>query len=464
MELQWKHIAILWFGKEGKSSLRWLLQQWISAAYITVLDKKDVQGDIDLIVTEAADATETDSSSVQLIAWPAYLHWLDAYDVIFRAPGITTHMIEQETGTLSKKVKAALTSQTQVFFDIFAGKIIWITGTKGKSTTSTFLYEMLKAAGKDVVLAGNVGRPVLDQIDFSHPPEIVVYEMSSYMVEALHTFTCDIGILTTLIPVHIKEHGDYETYVAAKMKLLEHSAYGLVGYQAEEELHNLGKRNGLLSSLRETGGYLDIYGKHGTYTFEDGHFCEEGRKLFSDEGMQLLGMHNRYNLCAAVAVCEHFGVPFEILQQTLQEFKGLEHRLEYVGMYWGIKRYNDAIATSPLATQAAIESFGEELDTLFLGGIEGTYDFTGVVELLEKYHVHNLVLFPDTWERIKWLLDTAHYKIFETRSMADAVQRAAQVTEQGKVALLSCGSPSFSVWSGFEEKGRLFKEAVKEVA
>jgi len=110
-------------------------------------------------------------------------------------------------------------------------------------------------------LAGNVGRPVLDQIDFLNSPDIVVYEMSSYMVEAWHTFTCDIGILTTLIPVHIKEHGDYETYVAAKMKLLAHSAYGLVGYQAVEELHNLGKRDDVLGEVSKAGGQFALYGK-----------------------------------------------------------------------------------------------------------------------------------------------------------------------------------------------------------
>lgn len=117
--------------------------------------------------------------------------------------------------------------------------MIGVTGTKGKSTTSSFIYEMLKNADKNVVLAGNVGKPVLDQIDFAMPPEIVVYELSSFMVESLDDFVCDVGILTTLIPVHIKEHGDYERYVAAKIKLLQHSRHAFVGTQAREELERL---------------------------------------------------------------------------------------------------------------------------------------------------------------------------------------------------------------------------------
>jgi len=131
--------------------------------------------------------------------------------------------------------------------------------------------------------------------------------------------------------------------------------------------------------------------------FVDGYFQKNNtQNLCNDEGMQLLGVHNRYNLCAAVGVCDYLKISVSTFEETLRSFKGLEHRLEFVGVYGGVKRYNDAIATSPLATQAAMEAFGEELDTIFLGGIEGTYDFTDVVALIERYHVRNVVLFPDT--------------------------------------------------------------------
>lgn len=454
-----KKIAILWYAREGKSSLQWLLRRGVDPSAITVLDKKELTEDI---------LNELKGLGVQVIMGQSYLQELELYDVIFRTPGITTHIIETEIWPLSQQIRDAFTSQTQVFFDLFGGIVIGVTGTKGKSTTSSFIYEMLKKDGKNVVLAGNVWKPVLDQIDFDAPPEIVVYELSSFMVESLGDFGCDIGILTTLIPVHIKEHGDYERYVAAKIKLLQHSKHAFVGTQAREELERLWRwqemKEGLLAWTT-----IEEYGKSGTYVFVDGYFQKNNtQNLCTDEGMQLLGAHNRYNLCAALGICDYLNLPIIAFEEALRSFKGLEHRLEFVGVYGGVKRYNDAIATSPLATQAAMEAFGEELDTIFLGGIEWTYDFTDVIALIDRYHVRNVLLFPDTWARIKLLLETQQtssnntqkYNFFETRSMADAVHWAARVTAPGKVALLSCGSPSFSVWSWFEEKGRLFKEAV----
>jgi UDP-N-acetylmuramoylalanine--D-glutamate ligase len=151
----------------------------------------------------------------------------------------------------------------------------------------------------------------------------------------------------------------------------------------------------------------------------------------------------------------------------LQQFDGLEHRIELVGTYGWIIRYNDAIATTPQATMAAIESFGEQVDTLFYGGIEGEYDHSWVAELIVKYDIQNLVLFPDTWSTLKELLTTNYTlhttNVLHTRSMEQAVDRAAKHTKKWALALLSCGSPSFSCWTSFKEKGSLFKEFVTKL-
>lgn len=156
-----------------------------------------------------------------------YLTTLDEYDIIFKTPGLTKYMIEQETGRTDIN-RSRFTSQTQYFFDTYTGQVIGVTGTKGKSTTVSLLQEMLLAAGKKSMLVGNVGKPVLDEIDFSNPPDLVVYELSSFMIDALGEYHVDIAIFTTLNATHTKEHGGYEPYIAAKFSLLAHADHLLV--------------------------------------------------------------------------------------------------------------------------------------------------------------------------------------------------------------------------------------------
>jgi UDP-N-acetylmuramoylalanine--D-glutamate ligase len=165
-------------------------------------------------------------------------------------------------------------------------------------------------------------------------------------------------------------------------------------------------------------------------------------------------------------MCDLLQIEYTYLQKTLHTFWWLEHRLELVGTHHNIIRYNDAIATTPQATCAALDSFWDKIDTLFYGGIEGEYDHQLVAQKIRDYNIRHLVLFPDTWVLLFDLLDTntkARVDILHTRSMHDAVQRAAKKTTPWAIALLSCGSPSFSVWSWFVEKGRLFKQEVDQL-
>lgn len=437
--------AIVGFGLEGQSTYRFLLNQWVSPEDICIVDDKPIEA--------------PPWSSV--FVWSgSYTHLAEAKQ-IFLTPGITLHMLAEKLNdtSLFATIRPRLTSQTHYFFEQYKGVIIWVTGTKGKSTIATLTYQTLKNAWKHVQLVGNVGTPVLDEVDRTHPPAIVVYEMSSFMIEKLYTDNSsvrilDIAIFNTLYPAHTREHGGYEQYAHAKVQLLSNAQTALIWYQAYEVIQTS------FPSLKLPTNTF-IYGKTWKRTRHDGWFEDNGNKLFTDEGMLLLGEHNRYNACAVVGVCQILGIDLAVLHDTLQSFGGLEHRIEYVGAYAGIHRYNDAIATTPQATMAAIDSFGNQLDTIFLWGIEGEYEFHGVVDLLEKYHVPHIILFPDTGARIKSLLDLDKHHIFETRSMQDAVTRAAHVTTKNKVALLSCGSPSFSLWSSYKEKGTLFKEAVR---
>lgn len=431
-------LGILWFAREGRSTYRFLRSHGIAPSQITLYDEATTLQDL--------------PSGSHAYLWPLDADKLLSHDHIFVAPGLTLYMLEQKLGkTALHLLLPKLTSQTQYFFDHYQGIVIGITGTKGKSTISTLTYLMLQAAGKSVQLVGNVGKPVLDEIDRTTPPDIVVYELSSFMLEKLQHAKCTLGVLNTLYPAHTKEHWTHEAYVAAKVKLLDMSDTALVGAQVVEQLN--------ISLPKQS--YL--YGKTGKRTFQNWIFYEEQHSLFTDQQVLLLGEHNRENICAVIGVCMLLDIDLTHLQSVLSTFSGLEHRIEYVGRYNDIIWYNDAIATTPQATIAAIETFQDKLDTIFLGGSEGNYDFSGVVQLLTKYKVKNIVLFPDTGTRIKTLLDPSQHTIFETKSMQEAVQRASQVTQKNKVALLSCGSPSFSLRSSYTEKGQLFKQYVRHL-
>lgn len=440
-----RSIAILWYGLEGQSTYRFLLAHGYPPEQITILDKNT---NLDL------------PPSVHHQLWASYLTNLEQFSLVIKTPGITNQLIST---TLWHLPAVQFISQTELFLYNYTGTIIWVTGTKGKSTISMLAYLTLAQAGKNVVLAGNIGKPVLDLIDWTNQPDIVVYELSSFMIESVfsdrHGRKIDIAIFNTIYSTHTNEHGGYDNYVKAKLLLLDHAHHTLIGDQV---IDTLGKQ----FPTRTPPPHTQIYGHTGTYTRNGTDFCKQTLPLFAaPANMLLVGEHNKTNTCALVGICDLLDIPFVHLISVLRTFWWLEHRLECVGTYDGIIRYNDAIATTPQATAAALDSFWAQVDTLFYGGIIGEYDHQLVADKIVQYGIRHLVLFPDTWSILYACLPqavAATVNVYHTRSMEDGVNRARQHTTKGKIALLSCGSPSFSVWSSFVEKWTRFKAAVRE--
>lgn len=443
-------MTILWFGREGQSTYRFLVEHGFDPDWILVRDK-DYDGILEFWWA--------------IISWEGYLQWIEDDHCIWRAPGITTTMLAEQ-GVDVDTIRQKLISQTEFFLQNYKGTVIWVTGTKGKSTTSTMIMEMIRDAGRSVILAGNVGKPIFDLIDFSTPPDYVVYELSSYMLESLNQsdWMIDYGMITSLFPhVHVKEHGSQEAYIAAKMEMLKHSKQPFLGSQAYSEIQNAKFK------MQDYTVFWNIkdqnnQGDQSFVTYLDWYFYQWGQQLFPTSCVQLLGEHNLYNICGVIAIGLALGIEKETIETTISHFHGLEHRLEFVWTYKWIERYNDAIATTPDATLAAMKSFGERLGTLFLGGVEWPYQFAEVVEYCKVCKVDNVIVFPDTGSRISELLQKSWFqgKIFDTMTMEEAVKIAYQYTPIGKVSLLSCGSPSFSLRSWFEEKGKQFKQAIIE--
>lgn len=440
-------IGILGYGLEWTSTYTFLTQkQWISPEEIIILDEK-----IDIKTPEW----------VKTSLWPACYDTLTECDEIRKSPGITHHIIRSKLSSVNdfEYIFEKLTSQTQYFMDHYNGVTIWVTGTKGKSMISTVLHLTLQDAGLDVEIVGNIGKPVFDIIDFEHQPAYVVYEISSYMLESLWTFHLDVGVFNTLYPTHIAEHDGYKNYIAAKWKLVENSDVVCMWHQAHE-----GYQEAWFEVDQEK---IIIYGEHWDFTFTKGDPCglfwSWDEAVCDDEGMLILWHHTRTNFCSIVGICTLLGIDAQHFKNTITSFWWLPHRLENIGTYHDIIWINDAIATTPQATIAAIETFGDKIDTLLYGGIEWTYDHSWVIELIQKHAIKNLVLFPDSWQHILAWLGPSEYEVFETRDMAAAVAFAKQKTQSGKIVLLSCGSPSFSCWSGYVEKGELFRGSILSI-
>ncbi len=453
-DLRNKNIAILWFGREGKSTLKFLMDQKIHFSNITILDAKD---DLD------------NPDAIHAITWSKYLQDLDKYDIIFKSSGvpITTELVH---------VKEKIVTQVQLFFDNYPGKVIAVTASKGKSTIVSLIYALLKNAGYNVKLVGNIGVPILDEIDICPPfktdgdPEFcpvrendfVVIELSSYMLHDLRKKNF-ISILGTIFPEHLDRHGSFDNYVGAKLNILKGSEINIVNHETLQRF-----------DLDKAYTNLIPYDQGSAYARMDGHFTLGDKMIFSVDDRKIPGDHNLENITAVVALADTLKIPMEILHTTVREFQWLPHRLQEVGEYGGIRWIDDAISTTPESTIEALKTYGDQIDTIFLGWTDRGYQFDELAKYIHQSKIRNIVIFPDSWERILESLQRSNVlsstkedptlpHLIQTSSMQEAVQFAYEHTEKWKICLLSTASPSYSLWKDFEEKGDLFQKYIKEI-
>ena len=352
-----------------------------------------------------------------------YLKKQHTHDIAIKTPGIH-----------KDKVTIPYTTATNIFFSHTKGKnfIIGITGSKGKSTTSSLVYHILKTAGKDVQLFGNIGKPMLLALVKPIPKgRIFVLELSSAQLDD-SAYSPDIAVVTNLFPEHMDYHGNLQNYYAAKKNI--------INFQSP--------KNYFVYNQKTKHWLKDYKGKAVPFS----------KKLFKSN---LIGEHNKSNIAAAVAVAEILKIPQKKIAKAIASFKGLEHRLELVGEYRGIRFYDDAISTTPDSTILAIKTL-KKVDTIFLGGQDRGYDFSQLEKVIKQYKIKNVVLFPDSGPHM--IKNKSGLNILKTKNMKEAVQFAYTYTRKGKICILSCASPSYSLWKNFEQKGDEFKKFVKKLA
>lgn len=347
-----------------------------------------------------------------------YLDEQENYDFAIKTPGIPKN-----------KIKIPYTTATNLFFSRVKNKTIGITGSKGKSTTSSLIYAILKEGGKKVRLLGNIGAPMLEVLlEPAKKDEIFVLEMSSYQLDDIE-YSPNIAVVTNLFPEHMNYHGSIENYYAAKKNIIKKS-----------DIFVFNPKNKILKKWSKEVPSIPF-----------------AKKIKGLE-IPLLGEHNKENIKAAITVAKLLKISDAAIKRAVKNFKSLPHRLEFVGEFRGIKFYDDAISTTPESTIEAIKAL-KKIGTIFLGGEDRGYDFTELEKTLRKFKIKNIVLFPDSGKRI--LKSRKGFNILETSSMKDAVQFAYENTPKGSICLLSMASPSYSLWKNFEVKGDEFQKEVK---
>jgi len=387
-ELRNKKILILGFGREGQDTFKFL-RKTFPKQQINVADKKLDRN---------------------------YLKKLGGYDVVIKTPGIPFKK-------LPPSILNKITTQTEIFFDNCPGTIVGITGTKGKSTTSSMIYQTLKSGKVKAQLVGNIGQPVLSFLEKADAQSVFVYELSAHQL--YHSKKSPhIAVLLNIYPEHLDYYRTFKEYVQAKANITK--------FQTKKD-------------------YL-------IYNSLDPEASKIARQSKAKK-IPIQGKYYQLDMAAAKKVAEIFQVP------ELKKFKFLPHRLERVGKFKGIEFYNDSLATIPEAAIEAMDFLGKRVQTLILGGFDRGLDFKKLAQRIKKSQVKSLVLFPTTGQRIWQEVQKTKPDSIEqyfVKDMATAVKLAYQLTGKGKICLMSPASPSFGIFKDYAERGEMFKKFAKK--
>ena len=397
------------------------------------------------------------------------LTMLKGFDYIFRSPSAlpTTPEFQREVHNGS-----ILTSEIEQVIELAPCKIIGVTGTEGKTTTTSIIYEICKRAGYKCFLGGNIGKPIFTKISEMKPEDLVILELSSFQLMGMKE-SPDISVVTNMFPDHLNIHSSYEEYQNAKKEIYMHqNEDGIVVLNDDNEITkkfeneileaNPNKNIKLFSSLKKLeNGYF--------YDREDGFikFAQGGniQNVIYKDDIKLRGVHNYENICAALSATDTLAKKEDQLK-AITEFTGVEHRLEFVRKLDGVKYYNDSIGTSPASTIAGLNSFDENI-VLLAGGSDKGLDYTEIgKKIAEK--VGTLILTGPTAPIIeKATLDAKtennNIKIIHCENLEEAVKTARKNAKSGDVVLLSPASASFDAFKNFMERGEKFKEFVNNL-
>ncbi len=455
-----KKVAILGLSTEGQDSTKFFSSH---GAQVFCCDRRNQQ--------ELGDLYENLTKyQVTFRLGKNYLDNLEQYDLLIRTPGMALFLPEL---LQAKKRGQEISSLTKIFFDFCPCPIIGVSGTKGKGTTATLISEMLKTQGFTVWLGGNVGQPLLSQVDVIKKTDLVILELSSFQLEDLHK-SPHVAVVLKITQDHLQNfdllatnyHPTKSTYIRSKTTL--------VRYQKPNDLAILNLDDPISKSFAKLTLAKTLY--FSSYNTNADAFVEKGKvylnltnkkqKICSTENVKLRGLHNLENICAATLAAVFLGVETDKISDTAKSFPGLEHRLEFVCQVDGAAYFNDSFSTVPETAIAAIRSFDQPL-ILIAGGSEKGSDYTQLGQEIVTSKIKTLILIGQMADKIESAVRKAA-KVKKTaikfdiikgcQNMKEVINCAHKSAQPGDVVLLSPACASFGMFKNYKQRGYLFKK------
>ena len=448
--LRGKRAAVIGIGVSNRPLIEILLSHGV---FVTACDRKDRKA-----LGAFADQLEDEGCRLQL--GEEYLEGLD-HDVIFRTPGMRPDLPQMQK---AMDAGSRLTSEMEAFFEVCPCPIIAVTGSDGKTTTSSIIAEILRKAGKTVYLGGNIGHPLLAEAKDMKADDLVVLELSSFQLLTMKK-SPHIAVMTNLAPNHLDVHKDFAEYISAKENNFTH--------QSAEDIAVFNYDNAITREQSSRArGAVRMFSRR--EELEEGVFLRGGAIIWRKNGaerevmrvsdIRLPGAHNIENYMAAIAAVDGL-VGDDAIRTVAREFNGVEHRIELVRTLHGVRYYNDSIATSPDRTIAGLNSFDQKVILIAGGKNKGIpYDTLGPVI---NDHVKLLLLCGDTADVIRASTEQADnydgLPIQDATDLYQALSIAKAYAVDGDIVLLSPASPAFDRYANFMERGKVFKEIVNQL-
>ena len=451
--LKGKKVAFIGAGVSHKTLIKMFTEY---GAKVTLCDKKEFSkfGDY---------GDELKKLGVNLSLGENYLDGLKNQDMILRTPGF-----EFYTKELQDRIKEGITvtSEMELFFSLCPCKIYAVTGSDGKTTTTTLISEMLKASGKNVHLGGNIGKALLPVAMDVKENDVAVVELSSFQLISMRQ-SPDVAVVTNVTPNHLDHHKDMQEYIDAKRNILLYqkpNSKAVLGYENEisrnmyKDVKGECRYFSRLSDLsdKKNSGYID----------GDGYLVVSGRRIVHQDEVALRGKHNLENLLAAFCAVDG-RVSDDVMTKIAREFKGVEHRIEPVRTLNGVQWFNDSIATSPTRTIAGLNSFPQKI-CIIAGGYDKKIPFDELGKVIvDKVKV--LILLGATSDKIEKAVTSApgyslsNPVIIRASSMDDAVMKASENAKPGDIVSLSPACASFDLYENFDKRGKHFKQIVNSL-
>lgn len=477
--LEGKKILLLGFGREGESSYH-TIRKWWPRQKIWIADRNSGIGNNESL---------PEDPNIELHCGEDYLEAMNHVDLVLKSPGISLK------GITDIKNISKVTSQTDLFLLAFAPQVTGITGTKGKSTTSSLIYHILNTCGKEAILLGNIGTPAWHFLNRIRPDTVIVDELSSHQLEYIHRGP-HIAVLLNIFEEHLDAYASYHDYQVAKMKIsTTQASVDFLIYNADDPvvekqllaitscpspsdmLDSDPERIRAETKQRESGPFMVPMSMH--QEFKTGAFLQDGSIIVhipEREELAIREVHNRYlkgdhnlrNTMAAITACWFYGVEKDGILDGLASYKGLAHRMEYLGFHHGIHWVNDSIATIPEACIAALKAL-PDVDTLILGGFDRGISYGTLAHFLITSSVRTLIFVGAAGRRIGTETEKADQtiksskRLFYINRFDHFLPLALEHTRPGAMCLLSPAASSYDEFRSFEERGFRFRELVQGV-